>query len=390
MTFDDTFTETAAPETERRVLQLTTGPGFCYPLYYYVPSLTPDGELIYHRADNEEVQLYRLDLGTGESVQLTTASATDTHWRPWCTDPGEGVLDHRSALNVPQRKVIYFDGIDVRQVDVETGEDELLLVLPDDRIAIGQNCVTSDGKWFVYIHHDRKEFDNLFEDGDQQYRHRSTGTVLAAYHFDTGEHRTLVRINSPIHHVLPYDDDHLVFCHPATENGMLLTDLEGGWYTHLRTQDECGGEVCHYLATERGLAYEVLGGTEGLRAGLYDPFTHDSFEFDLPDDFGYTHTGYDPAGTLFFYETEGENGHEIRYLDRYRGTGSHEWGRIVGDWPTYGGGQKAHFHPRMTPDRNWIVFVAGDDATETNQIYAVDVSDLDRSRGLPEWSDTSS
>jgi hypothetical protein len=93
-------------------------------------------------------------------------------------------------------------------------------------------------------------------------------------------------------------------------------------------------------------------------------------------------TGYDPDGKLFFYETEGENGHEILYLDRYSEDGSHDWKRIFGDWPTYGSGQKSHFHPRMTPDRNWILFVAGDDATETNQIFAVDVSDLDRTRNI--------
>jgi len=386
MISDDAFPETTAPETGRRVLELAGGPGFHYPMYYYVPSMTPGGRLVHHRAVEGEVQLYSLDLETGRSTQLTDAAATDTHWRPWCTDPGEGVLDHRSALDVARGEVIYFggeDGTDVRRVDAEGGSSESLFSLPGDRVAIGQNCVTPDGEWFVYIHHDRQGFEELFEGDDQRYRHRSEGTALAAYHLDTGEHRTLVRIDSPIHHVLPYDREHLVFCHPATENGMLLTDLDGGWYAHLRTQDRWGGAVCHYLATARGLAYEVLGGSAGLRAGLYDPFTHDRFEFDLPGDFGYTHTGYDPDGKLFFYETQSEDGHEIRYLERYRPEGENEWGRLVRDWPTYGGGQKAHFHPRMTPDRDWIVFVAGDEKTGTNGIYALDVSDLSHSRGVP-------
>lgn len=87
------------------------------------------------------------------------------------------------------------------------------------RVAIGQNCVTPDAEWFVYIHHDRARFESLFENGEHRYRHRSDGTALAAYRFDTGDHRTILRINSPIHHVLPYDDNHLLFCHPAIENG---------------------------------------------------------------------------------------------------------------------------------------------------------------------------
>lgn len=379
MQLADGFSETTAPKTGRRVIQVTDGSGFHYPLYYYVPSLTPEGTLVYHRAYDDEVQLYGVDLCTEEVTQLTNASAIDTQWRPWCTDPGEGVLDHRSALNVERGEVIYFDGNDVRQVDIQTGTDTSLFELPEDRVAIGQNCVTPNGEWFVYIHHGRELFEQVLDDG----RHHSEDAVLAAYHLDSGESRTLVRINSPIHHVLPYDNEHFVFCHPATENGMLLTDLEGGWYSHLRTRDQWGGAVCHYLATARGLAYEVLGGSEGSRGGLYDPFTHDRVEFKLPTTFGYTHTGYDPDGKLFFYETDGETGHELRYLKRYRENGEHEWGRLIGDWPTFGSGQKSHFHPRMTPDRDWILFVAGDDSTETNQIYLLDISDVSHTHGFP-------
>ena len=382
MEFTDSFDELTAPQTDRRVIQLTDGPGFCYPLYYYIPSLTTDGELIYHRAHDDNVQLYRLDLATGGSSRLTDATAEDTHWRPWGTDPGTGVLDHRSALNVPRGEVVYFDGTDVRCVDVSSGADESLFSLPSDRFSLGQPCFTPDGDWFVYIHHDREMYETLFEDGRFD-RHRSTGTVLAAYHLDTGEHRALVRINSAIHHVIPYDDQHLVFCHPPTGGGMLLTDLRGDWYAHLRTPCEQGSTINHYVATARGIVYEVLVGSEPFKSGLYDPHTHDRFEFGLPEYFGYTHTGYDPDGKLFFYETEGGRGHEMVYLDRYSETGDHEWQPIVGDWPTYGSKQKSHFHPRMTPDRDWIIFVAGDPTTETNQIFAVDVADLNYTQGIP-------
>lgn len=61
------FRQLEAPGTGRRVLQLTTGPGFCYPLYYYVPSVTRDDRyVVYHRAAEGEVQLHRVDLATGE------------------------------------------------------------------------------------------------------------------------------------------------------------------------------------------------------------------------------------------------------------------------------------------------------------------------------------
>ena len=379
------FEETTAPGSGRRVLRLTAGDATCYPLYYYVSSIAGN-RLVYHRAGDDGVQLHALELTTGADVRLTDAAATDTHWRPWCTDPGEGVLDHRSALDASRERVYYFTGPGgrrVRAASLDGRRDESLFALPDDRVAIGQNCVTPDGEWFVYIHHDRDGFESLFED-DHYARHRSSGTVLAAHNLRTGEHRRLVTIDSPIHHVLALDDERLVFCHPTAENGMLLTDLDGGWYSHLRTQDASGGTVCHYLGTERGLTYEVLG-REPLLGGRYDPETHDRYEFPLPDRFGYTHTGYDPAGRLFLYETvtEPDEAHALYALTEHRPDGTDDWEPLIDDWPTYGGGQKAHFHPRLTPDRDWVTVVAGDDRTETNQIHLLDVSDLDDS-GVPD------
>ena len=121
--------------------------------YFFIPSITRDAKyLIYHRAAHGEVQLHRVNLASGESRQLTHAKCPDTQWRPWCVDSGRGVLDHRSVLNVARRSVIYFDGNKVHTVDVETLEDELLFVVPEDREPYGQNCTTPDGEWFVYIH----------------------------------------------------------------------------------------------------------------------------------------------------------------------------------------------------------------------------------------------
>jgi Tol biopolymer transport system component len=95
------FTKTRAPGSGRRAIQLTSGPGTCYPLYYFIPSFTQDGaRLIYHRAEAGEVQLHVLDLQTGSSRQLTHASAPETRWIPWCVESGPGVLDHRSVLDV--------------------------------------------------------------------------------------------------------------------------------------------------------------------------------------------------------------------------------------------------------------------------------------------------
>lgn len=172
----------SAPETGRKTIQLTEGDATCYPLYYFIPTITDDGKhMVYHRAEKGDVQLHVLDLTSGESVQLTHATSPQTRWVPWCVDSGTGVLDHRSVLDTSTGQLIYFDSNSVHCVKLDATNDRLLFSLPDDRIAIGQNCISPDGEWFVYIHHDRELFAKVYPDGNWGGRHLSKGTILAAY-----------------------------------------------------------------------------------------------------------------------------------------------------------------------------------------------------------------
>jgi hypothetical protein len=227
------FKRLSAPGTGRDIIQLTDGTGTCYPLYYFIPSVSKDcRKLVYHRAEGGEVQIHALDMISGGSRQLTHASAPETGWTPWCVESGKGVLDHRSVLDAQSERLVYFDGNDVRQVTLSGTHDQLLFSLPNDRIAIGQNCMGGNGDWFVYIHHDRELFGKIVAGGYWQHRHLSEGTALAAFNIRTGEHRALLHINSPIHHVLPFGDEQLIFCHPTTNHIFLinvadLSDTEG-------------------------------------------------------------------------------------------------------------------------------------------------------------------
>lgn len=384
------FKHGVAPDTKRKTVQLTHGDATCYPLYYYIPSFSQDSStLVYHRVEKGDVQIHTLNLASGKSKQITHADTPATRWIPWCIESGTGVLDHLSVLDVSSDRLIYFNQSDVRLVNLDGSGDRLLFSLPDDRIPIGQNCVTGNGEWFVYIHHDRELFEEMHPKGKWGDRSQSRGTVLAAYHLSTGEHRDLVILNSPIHHVLPLGDDKLVFCHPAAESGMLMTDVRGGWYTHMRTQDDEGGCVCHYVSTSSGLAYEVLNRKDGrVLSGIYNPTTNERYEFTLPPEFGYTHTGRDPEGRLWFFENSNSSGaeevHDLHFLSRHVPGGHDEWVRLSGHWPTYGGGQKSHFHPQLTPDRKWILMTAGDAETETNHIFLLDIEELNDTCGIPD------
>jgi hypothetical protein len=388
MTLFDGFPRIEVPGTGRPAFQLTSGPDFCYPLYYFIPSISSNGRyLVHHRetpGEPNEIQLHRLDLATGESAQLTNGTCPEAKWNPWGVDDARGVLGDRAALNVARDELVYFDGNRVRVVNVVTREDRAAFDVPEDRFPLAQNCCTPDGKWFVYVHADRANFGAFLaarEKGPGTFPlnvRYCEGTQVAAWNFDTGEHRTLLHINSPLHHVFAYDDTHLVLCHPAGEKlGMLLTDLRGGWWKLMRTRDAMGGAVCHYVATERGIAYEVVQRPDHPLCGMYNPYTDDRYEFAVPS---CSHVGCDPTGRLFFCD---QGGGRVAALTRHDPQGDDTWLTLAGPWKTYGKGQKSHLHPRVTPDHRFIQMVGGDSASETNHIFLVDITDVPDTEGLP-------
>jgi hypothetical protein len=369
MEVSPSFPRMKAPDTGRLVVQLTTGNAQCYPLYYFIPSISRDERfLIYHRAEAGNLQLYRLDLATAESVRLTNATSPDTQWRPWCVSSGHGVLDHRSVLNVARNQVVYFDGPVVRSVDVETRTQETLFELPAERDAYGQNGCTPDGRWFVFIHVPRGAV----------WGQPCRGAQVVAYDFDTGQQRTLCDIDSAVFHVTPYDNTHFVVTHPAKGPGMLWLDAESGTCELLRDG------VVHCPCSQSGIAYEVPA---ERRLGWIDPLSRRTWEFPMPAAFHYIHTGCDPTGRLLLYENSTDwdrfETHDMYALVRIdTQAGNHEWLRLTGSWPAFVGGQKAHFHPRVTPDRNWVLFTGGDPAHETCHLFLLDISDVNETVGL--------
>ncbi len=380
------FPKIKTPGTGRTAYQLTSGNATCYPLYYFIPSLSHDSRyLVYHRAGDGEVQLHRLDLLTGKTLALTTADDPHAGWMPWDTDPGKGILDHRSVLNVARNEVIYFAHNEARIVHLDTLADRLLFRLPAGRIATGQNCVSPDGRYFFYIHHDAK-LESLIYATQPYARHLSKGTELVRHDLDTGESHLVIRLNSPFHHVHPCGNQHLVFSSPALEMAPLMTDYEGGWFTQLRTQDSESRTTCHYASTQRGLHYELTGHTP-TKTGILCPRTHQRREFTCPP-LSSLHVGFDTTGRRFTVDgLEGETGRTLHTLPSLSPENKPDWFRLCGPWFTYGKtGQKTHTHPRITPCERWVQMVGGDPASGTNHIYLLDISDVPPTRGLPAYA----
>ncbi len=389
MSWSEIFPCSRNTPTSRTTVQLTAGTDFCYPLYYFIPSVTADGRyMVYHRETPEtvhEIQLHRLDLFTGDSVQLTVGTADNAHWQPWGVDRARGILGDRSALAPHRSDVVYFDGTQVYAVNLNTLTHRHLFSVPKDRFPLAQNCITGDEQWFVYVHVDRAAYERLLamrhEDPGAFRRnaHTCKGTAITAFNLDTGEHRTLFRLDYPVHHVHLYGFRGLAFSHiPGDLHGMGFTSVDKQYYSIPRPQDEHGGKIIHHVPTAAGIAYEVRGREEDGWAGICDPHTGERQEFPvLP---GTNHTGLDPLGRLFFFQVGKDR---IQVMTAYDPRGEHQWLDLFGSWPTFGQGQKAHFHPRLLPGRQWLQMVGGAPATETNHIFLVDVSDLDKTDNSP-------
>ena len=165
----------------------------------------------------------------------------------------------------------------------------------------------------------------------------------------------------------------------ATGDGMLMATLDGAPWKLLRDGDPgAKGRVCHYMTTTVGISYEAnfkeVNKTAGTISGLYDPATKKSFDFMVPKEWGYTHTGWDPEGRLWFWESSRK--HHLEYLKGFDQNKKPVFEKLTGEWATYGKLQKSHFHPQLTPNRRKIIFVGGDTESKSNHIFLLDVSDL--------------
>jgi len=197
--------ELTDPGTGRRLIQLTAGDAFDYPLYYFIPSMTRDGDsVIFHRHQDGEVQMYRLNLKDGRTVRLTDATTPNALWRPWLQEPARGVRDLMSAFSPETDELVYFDSNDIRAVHVRTLEDRKIHHLPDDRVPCGLTGVSPDGRWFVWPHADRKWWEMNLGRGPE--RHTARDVHLDVLDLRTGDRRTLLHFNGWITHSSFYEN----------------------------------------------------------------------------------------------------------------------------------------------------------------------------------------
>lgn len=381
------------PQTGRKVMRLTDGQSNSYALYYFVPSVTPDGRfLVFHSERSGKVQLYRLDLGSGEIGQLTDGHTRDSGWAVWCEWHVDGIYNHLSAIHPLTGEVYYFQDNEIRATDVASFANRLVARLPTGRMSIGQAAFSPDGKWFGYVHADIANYTALLRDREvrtvagtfswDREHHTSfrnaIPTTLVLIETATGAQREVITTDFHFHHVLFVDNRTILLNHPKECAGMWVIDIDGSNIRHLRpayAPGAHGAMVNHQVITTRGIAYEAVAYLPGGREtyfGMHDTATDRFSEALLPAD-GYVHVGFDPAGRFDFAECAGpkhellavhhaEDGQLTTSLLRRLASPAHD-------------DQRHHAHPFLAADRQWLYFT--DWSPEGfAQICAMDVADL--------------
>jgi len=185
------------PLTGRMWTQLTAGDEFCYPIYYYDPTVTADGAvLVFYRYRSGEVQNWTLEIATGKATRLTTATTPNCLWRFWDEPaPASGVRDLMSAFSPGSDEMTYFDDNVLRAVHVRTMEDRAVFSVPQDRVPCGIPGLSPGGRYFVFTHADRTWWNDVTQHG-APLRHEARGTCLELVDMQTGGSRPLVIMNA--------------------------------------------------------------------------------------------------------------------------------------------------------------------------------------------------
>lgn len=372
-----TFTD---PETGRTIRQLTSAAANSYPLYYFIQSITPDNRfLVFHSERTGWVQLYRLDLTSGEIVQLSDGRTRDAGWAIWCQPRLRGVYNHLSSLNGVRREVYYFQDEEVRSTHLETLDNQVVHAMPG-RISIGQTGFSPDGRWFAFIHADREHFTRAIADREairnmgQPFDHEAwragVPCVIGLIDTATGAYREVLRLDYHVHHVFFLDDRRLLINHVRGENGMWSVEIDGGTQRVLRPRNGHGA-ICHQVITARGIFYEANDWRDGQRIVWYGHYRleDDAHREMLLPGVGYVHSGRDPAGRFHFIENQGDE-HALLALDGFE-EGDALTTRLLRRLTAIPFGQRYHAHPFLGPDRRWLYYTEVIDGF--SQVCALDL-----------------
>jgi len=375
-------------QTGRRVQQLTAL-GSNYQLYFYNPSVTPDGaSLVFYSDRSGPSNLFRLSLASGEIVQLTDAAPARAEYWPF-TPPIRGVGACLAALAEGGRALYYFVGHTLLAVNLASLETRRMLELPADR---RPSILHADaaGDTLVFATWDEALFQSYAQRAapehpfaEAAHLQETTSTILRLDTRTGHAEEVLRREAFWINHVLvhPTRPHQILFCHEfaTAADRMWLLDTERGtcavvpgqapdeWYEHEFWSAD-GARICFHGGWH-SQAERAFCGWHAPDSGQTQRFVHHT------PGRGYAHYNLHPFGQAMVTDGEARPGCISKVHLRDGAPGSRAGAQVFEvlcrhDTEEPVEDQRAHPHPSFTPDGRRVVFTANHGGQ--SHIYLVD------------------
>lgn len=381
-TYPPEWREYLDPLSGRRVRQLTDSRAEDYHLYFYNPSITPDGKYLIFISERTGVSnLFRLDLQSGWILQLTDAQPARAEYWPF-TQAVRGVGSCLPAIGNGGQEVFYFEGTGLFAVEIESLKRRQLLRLSSDRRPSMLQANVS-GETLVFATWDEALF---MERSQRAY----AGEKFPDEHFFQETTSTIVRVDAVTGyaeevlckekfwinhvHVNPQDRDLILFCHEYSnlpdrmwllnvsnkQCGLIPGQGTDEWYQHEFWSND-GERVCFHggLAGDNTLGFCGWCSTDGENS---------TRAYHSTSGRAYAHYNLHPDGQTMVTDGEARPG----CISRVHLRGGNQVFEVLcrHDSYTFGDDQRCHPHPSFTPDGRQVIFTSN--RTGTSNIYLTD------------------
>ncbi len=371
------------PQTGRRVIQLTDSNAEDYHLYFYNPTVTRDGKYLVFTSERTGISnLFRLDLGNGEIVQLTDAAPAPADYYLFTYTPLRGVAACLPALGAGGSEVFYFVGNELFAARVDSLECRHVASLPTERRpsilnfnAAGTVAVLATVDHALFAERAPRTYAGEHYPSDPFYE-ATTSTILRL-DLQTGQLSEIWRRERFwVNHVLvnPTNPDLILFCHEYSElpDRMWLLDVSTGeyepipgqggdeWYQHEFWSGD-GRRVCFHGGAQHDPEVGFCGWYE-LETGRYDKFYHRT------PGRAYAHYNLHPFEPTMITDGEAHPGG----ISRVHLAGDKQEFELLCRHDSYkfDDDQRCHPHPSFTPDGKQVVFTSN--RTGSSNVYLVE------------------
>jgi oligogalacturonide lyase len=370
------------PLSGRRVWQLTNSQAEDYHLYFYNPSVTPDGRYLIFISERTGLSnLFRMDLQTGSIVQLTDAEPARAEYWPF-TEAVKGVGSCLPALGSDGKEVFYFVGTALFAVEIERLKQRQLLSLSSDR---RPSMLQADpgGETLVFATWDEALFMERSQCAyagekfpDDRFFQETTSTIMRVDAVTGHAEEVLCKENFWINHVHvnPRDRDLILFCHEysGSPDRMWLLNVADGqcepipgqgadeWYEH-EFWNADGERVCFHGGSSGDT-------TQGFCGWCSPDGSRYTKAYHTTSGRAYAHYNLHPDGESMVTDGEARPGCISKVHLRQ---GKQLFDILCRhDSYTFGDDQRCHPHPSFTPDGRQVIFTSN--RTGTSNVYLTD------------------